>query len=47
MTGLYPHVSGVTQLVQGDQAEELAMDPRLWTFAKSLQALGYETAAAR
>ncbi|MEZ5395951.1 MAG: sulfatase-like hydrolase/transferase [Bryobacterales bacterium] len=23
------------------------MDPRLWTFAKSLQALGYETAAAR
>ncbi|MCB1022110.1 MAG: sulfatase [Acidobacteria bacterium] len=47
MTGLYPHVSGVTQLVQGDQAERLSMDPRLWTFAKGLQALGYETAAAR
>ncbi len=47
MTGLYPHVSGVTRLVQGDAAESLSMDPELWTFAKGLQALGYETAAAR
>lgn len=47
MTGLYPHVSGVTRLVQGEQADALSMDPSLWTFAKGLQALGYETAAAR
>ena len=47
MTGLYPHVSGVTHLVQGEDADRLSMDPSLWTFAKGLKALGYETAAAR
>ncbi len=47
MTGLYPHASGVTQLVQGDDAERLSMDPKLWTLARGLQSLGYNTAAAR
>ena len=47
MTGLYPHVSGVTRLVQGEDADRLSMDPGLWTFANGLQSLGYETAAAR
>jgi len=47
MTGLYPHVSGVTRLVQGEEAAKLSMRRELWTFARGLQALGYETAAAR
>ena len=47
MTGLYPHVSGVTKLVQGADAEGLSMRPDLWTFARGLKQLGYETAAAR
>ena len=47
MTGLYPHVSGVTHLVQGDDADRLSLRPDLWTFARGLQDLGYETAAAR
>ena len=47
MTGLYPHVSGVTRLVQGEDAGRLSMRPDLWTFAKGLKELGYETAAAR
>ncbi len=47
MTGLYPHVSGVKQLVQGPRAEALALDPSTWTLAKGLSELGYETAAAR
>ena len=47
MTGLYPHVSGVTRLVQGEEAEQLSLSKDLWTFAKGLQELGYENAAAR
>ena len=47
MSGLYPHVSGVTRLVQGEDADRLSMRPDLWTFAKGLKGLGYETAAAR
>lgn len=47
MTGLYPHVSGVTRLVQGDVADEASLSPDIWTFAKGLGALGYENAAAR
>ena len=47
MTGLYPHVSGVTHLVQGDQAAQLSLRPDLWTFAKGLKQLGYVNAAAR
>ena len=47
MTGLYPHVSGVTQLVQGDAAQSHSLRPDLWTFAKGLKDLGYECAAAR
>lgn len=47
MTGLYPHVSGVTKLVQGDDADGKSLKPDLWTFAKGLQGLGYENAAVR
>ncbi len=47
MTGLYPHVSGVTRLVQGDEAPRLSLRPGLWTFAKGLEELGYVNAAAR
>ena len=47
MTGLYPHVSGVTHLVQGEQAAQLSLRPDLWTFAKGLEQLGYVNAAAR
>lgn len=47
MTGLYPHVSGVTRLVQGDVAEEASLSPDIWTFGQGLRALGYENAAAR
>lgn len=47
MTGLYPHVSGVTRLVQGDIADEASLSPDIWTFAKGLSELGYENAAAR
>ena len=47
MTGLYPHVSGVTRLVQGEDAQRLSMRPDLWTFARGLKELGYENAAAR
>ena len=47
MTGLYPHVSGVTRLVQGEDAEQLSMSQDLWTFAKGLKELGYENAAVR
>ena len=47
LTGLYPHVSGITRLVQGDAADRVSMDAGLWTFAEGLRGLGYETAAAR
>ena len=47
LTGLYPHVSGVTRLVQGEEAGRLSMRRELWTFAGGLKELGYETAAAR
>ena len=47
MTGLYPHVSGVTRLVQGEEADRLSLNPDIWTFARGLRALGYECAAAR
>ena len=47
MTGLYPHVSGVTRLVQGDEAPRLSLRPDLWTFAKGLEELGYVNAAVR
>ena len=47
MTGLYPHVSGVTHLVQGEDARRKSMREDLWTFAKGLRDIGYETAAAR
>lgn len=47
MTGLYPHVSGVTRLVQGDIADEVSLSPDIWTFAQGLGELGYENAAAR
>ncbi len=47
MTGLYPHVSGVTRLVQGEDADRLSMRPELWTFAGGLKALGYRNVAAR
>ena len=47
LTGLYPHVSGVTRLVQGAEAGKLSMRRELWTFAAGLKQLGYETAAAR
>ena len=47
MTGLYPHVSGVTRLVQREDAEAFSLRPDIWTFAKGLQELGYENAAAR
>ena len=47
MTGLYPHVSGVTRLVQGDIADEASLSPDIWTFAKGLSEIGYENAAAR
>lgn len=47
MTGLYPHTSGVTRLVQGEDADRLSLDPDTWTFAKGLKALGYESAASR
>ena len=47
LTGLYPHVSGVTHLVQGEDADRLSMPANLWTFARGLRGLGYETAAAR
>lgn len=47
MTGLYPHVSGVTRLVQGDFADEVSLSPDIWTFAQGLGELGYENAAAR
>ena len=47
MTALYPHVSGVTRLVQGEDAEQLSMRPDLWTFARGLKELGYENAAVR
>ena len=47
MTGLYPHVSGVTRLVQGDEAERHSLRSGIWTFARGLKDLGYENAAAR
>ena len=47
MTGLYPHVSGVTRLVQGEEADRLSLRPELWTFAKGLADLGYDNVAAR
>lgn len=47
MTGLYPHVSGVTRLVQGDIADEASLSPNIWTFANGLSEIGYENAAAR
>ena len=47
MTGLYPHVSGVTHLVQGEEADSLSLRPDIWTFARGLKDLGYENAAAR
>ncbi len=47
MTGLYPHESGVTRLVQGVEADSLSLRRGIWTFAAGLQALGYRTAAAR
>ncbi len=47
MTGLYPHVSGVTRLVQGDVADEASLSPDIWTFGHGLRGLGYENAAAR
>ena len=47
MTGLYPHVSGVTQLVQGEDADRLSLRPDVWTFAKGLKELGFENVAAR
>ncbi len=47
MTGLYPHVSGVTLLVQRENAERYSMRRDFWTFAKGLKDLGYENAAAR
>ena len=47
MTALYPHVSSITRLVQGEDAAQLSMPPDLWTFAKGLSEQGYETAAAR
>ena len=47
MTGLYPHVSGVTRLVQGEEADRLSLKPDIWTFARGLRELGYENAAAR
>ena len=47
MTGLYPHCSGVTRLVQGEEAERLSLRQHLWTLAKGLRELGYVSAAAR
>lgn len=47
MTGLYPHVSGVTRLVQGEDAEGLSMRRNLWTFASGLRGIGYRNVAAR
>ena len=47
MTGLYPHVNGVTRLVQGPQADSLSLDPAVWTAAKGFREMGYATAAAR
>ena len=47
MTGLYPHVSGVTRLVQGENADQYSLRPDLWTFAKGLREMGYRNAAAR
>ena len=47
MTGLYPHVNGVTRLVQGPEADALSLDPAVWTMAKGFREMGYATAAAR
>ena len=47
VTGLYPHVSGVTRLAQGEDAQRLSMRPDLWTVAKGLSELGYENVAVR
>ncbi len=47
MTGLYPHVSGVTRLVQGEDAERFSLRQDVWTFAQGLRKMGYENAAAR
>lgn len=47
MTGLYPHVNGVTRLVQGPEADALSLDPAVWTAAKGFREMGYATAAAR
>ena len=41
MTGLYPHVSGVTRLVQGEDADRLSLRPDVWTFAKGLKELAH------
>ena len=46
MTGLYPHISGVKELVQGPDADQLSLDPSIWTLGRGLQNLGYETVAA-
>jgi arylsulfatase A-like enzyme len=47
MTARYPHVNGVTRLVQRQDAEAFSLDRRMWTIARGLADLGYETAAAR
>lgn len=47
LTGLYPHVSGVTRLVQGEDADQLSLRPDVWTFARGLADLGYENTSAR
>lgn len=47
MTGLYPHVSGIKELVQGPEAEQLSLDPSIWTLGQGLRDMGYETAASR
>ncbi len=47
MTGLYPHVSGVTKLVQGTEIDQLSLDPSIWTLGRGLHEMGYETAASR
>ena len=46
MTGLYPHVSGVKQLVQGSEADQLSLSPSIWTLGQGLLDIGYETAAS-
>ncbi len=47
MTGLHPHNSGITKLVQGENAERLSMKPEQWTWARGLADLGYENVAVR